>query len=412
MDQMLFWLFLTLILLGIQAFFAMMEMAAVSINRVRLHYYVNMGSKRARWLSSLLENPSRLFGTTLFALNLSLQIGSECSRRFYYSLGINPDMAPVTQVFLVLVFAELTPMFAARKYSAQVIMAGIPFIYALSKILIPISWSIGLISQFMNYLVTGSKEVHLMDLTRDELQRALEEQAPEAGPSEEDYDFNILVSNILTLQKKLATHLMIPLHRVHMLSSESSPDRVCELLEKSYHSFLPVYHEHRNNIIGILESRDLLKKEESASLKDSLTPPWFVTLDTSAEEILHQFRHNKEKVSVVLDRQRKAVGILTMDNIIKALFGEIIETPLPLRSKEKLSLIDRTLRGDMSIREFNESFQASLDSSEDESLAELMASALGHMPEVGEELRIGSFQFKILEVSMGTAKKIFVRTII
>lgn len=412
MHKTAFWLTLTLICILIQAFFAMMEMSAVSFNRVRLQYYVNKGSKRARWLYNLLQNPSRLFGTALFGVNCAMQIGSECSRRFYFAMGLNPDLAPLTQVFIVLVFAELTPLFAARKFSGQVIMAGIPILYTFSKILIPVTWSIGLISKSINYLITGSKEVHLMDITRDELQRALEEQSYEINSTDEDADFHLLVGNILNLQKQTATHLMTPLHQVSMISQSHSVTKIKELLDKSYHPFLPVYFQHRNNITGVLDTRDLIKAPQDQEAKDFGKPPWFMILDTSATEILNQFRHNKQKVGVVLDKQGQAIGIITLDNVLKALFGESIEDPTPITDTKRIALIDRTLDADMTLKEFNETFSANLEHEDASDLEELVSKTLGHIPEAGELLRVGQFLIRIEEVSLGHIKKLHIKTVI
>ncbi len=411
MHKAAFWLILTITCLFTQAFFAMMEMASVSFNKVRLQYYVSRGSKRALWLYKLLQNPPRLFGTTLFGVNLSLQVGSECSRRLYYALGLNPDLAPLSQVLIVLIFAELTPLFAGRKFSGHIIMSGIPIIYTLSKILVPITWSIGLISKSINYFVTGKGETHLMDVTRDELQRAVEEQGHEARPIEEDVEFNQLVTNILNLQKKEAPHLMVPLHKVPMVSSNQKVEKVKELLDKTYHPFLPVYQKHRHNIIGVIDTRNLVRAKSSLPIKDFISPPWFVILDAPASEILNQFRHNKRKIAIVLDRQGQALGILTLDDMVKALFGENIDEPQPLTSSKKVSLIDRTLSGEMTIEEFNKTFHARIDPT-CKDLEELVEKVLGRLPEKGEQVRIENFDMRIEEVSLGKAKKLWVRSII
>src|SRR3990167_4141710 len=124
MDSPLGWLILTFLCIALQSLFAMLEMASVSFNKMRLQYYVTKGNRCAQMLASLLQNPSRLFGTTLLIVNFAMQVGSECSRRYYGSMGINPNWAPLTQVFLVLVFAELSPLLAARNYAENVIMLG------------------------------------------------------------------------------------------------------------------------------------------------------------------------------------------------------------------------------------------------------------------------------------------------
>lgn len=412
MDTPVLWLLLTLGCISVQAFFAMMEMASVSFNKVRLQYYVSIGSKRAQWLYSLLQNPPRLFGTTLFGVNFSLQFGSECSRRFYYALGLNPDLAPLTQVIIVLIFAELIPLFAARKYSSHVIMSGIPIIYFFSKLLIPITWSIGLISQSINYLLTGKREIHLMHLTRDELQRAVEEQSHELRPVEEDQEFNQLVTNILNLQKKSASQLMTPIHKVHMISGDQSVCRIKELLDKTYHPFITIYQKERHNIIGIVDTRHLIRSNPNDDVKNFISPPWFVIMDQSASEILNQFRHNKQKTAVVIDHQGQAVGILTLNDLVKALFGESIEEEFEAILPKPNALIDRTLPAEMTLDHFNKEFHTNISMSGCENLGELVEEVLGRMPEKGEQVKIGPFEMRIEEVFLGAVKKIVVHTII
>ncbi|NGX30627.1 MAG: hypothetical protein K940chlam4_01478, partial [Candidatus Anoxychlamydiales bacterium] len=114
MNKTLFFLFLALFCVLVESFFSMFEMAAVSLNKVKLHYRASKNRKKAKWLEFLLNNPSYLFGTTLIMVNTVMQIGSEAARRFYESLSISPDYAPFTQTLIVLIFGELAPLFAAR----------------------------------------------------------------------------------------------------------------------------------------------------------------------------------------------------------------------------------------------------------------------------------------------------------
>jgi len=97
-------LLLTLGAILIHGCFSMLEMAAVSFNKVRLQYFVSLGNRRAIWLMRLLQNPTLLFGTTLICVNTAMQFGSECSRRFYMALDLSPDLAPLSQIILVLLF--------------------------------------------------------------------------------------------------------------------------------------------------------------------------------------------------------------------------------------------------------------------------------------------------------------------
>jgi len=133
-------LILLFVCLAVQSFFSMLEMAMVSFNKVRLQYYVAKKSKRAQWLSYLLDHPARLFGTTLIGVNAMMQMGSEMARRFYLSVGISPDWAALTQTIIVLIFAELSPMLAARRYAEHVAMLGAPIIFLCSIVMTPFIW--------------------------------------------------------------------------------------------------------------------------------------------------------------------------------------------------------------------------------------------------------------------------------
>ena len=129
-NSWIFFLGFTLLAVIIQGFFALFEMACVSFNKVRLQFFASQGKKKAIWLSELIQQPSRLFGTTLIGIAASLQIGSECARRFYEAIGFDPDWTPLSQLILVVIFGELVPMFTARRHPEQIAMA-----FALSYLL-------------------------------------------------------------------------------------------------------------------------------------------------------------------------------------------------------------------------------------------------------------------------------------
>src|ERR1700722_2818149 len=149
-------LFLTILCIAVQGFFSMLELASVSFNRIRLEYYVSKKIKRAEWLKHLLKKPSRLFGTVMLGVNVALQVGSQTAREFYSTIGLDPDIAPITQVFLVVIFGELVPLFAAHRFPEHVVMLGIPIVYAASKLFSPLIWLLGQLTN-ITYRLLGKK---------------------------------------------------------------------------------------------------------------------------------------------------------------------------------------------------------------------------------------------------------------
>ena len=312
MSSPLFFVLLIVCSLMVHGFYSMMEMAAVSFNRVRLHYYVSIGLRRARWLSFLLEHPGRLFGTTLIVINTALQFGSESARQFYESIGLSPDLAPLTQVLLVLVFAELSPMFAARKCTEHVAMLGTPLLYLTSKILAPVILILDAFCRLLNRLL-GAKVSHGIFLTRDELQKAIESRGE---TSVEPDDFDLASSQIFSLKSKTAKELMAPIDEVIMMPSHATVQGLRDAIREHHVRNVPVcYHDH-NNIIGIAYPRDLIRLSENTPIDQHLRTPWFIPESTSILEVMAQIRTNKQSLAIVLDINGKACGVLTLDAIV------------------------------------------------------------------------------------------------
>ena len=398
-------LFLIIDCLMVQGFFAMAEMACVSFNKVRLQYYVSKNQRRAKWLSDLLQHPGRLFGTALICINTALIVGSEAARRFYDALHLNPDWAPLSQVFIVLIFAEIAPLFAGRRYAEHAAMISVPILYGLSYVLRPLIWLLDGICRIFHQLL-GNAEKGGLYLSREEIQKILEEKDEE--------EFNTIASHIFALRNMTAKELMQPLTSIQLIPSICSVSEMRSLLNSKYSPFVPIYHKKTENIIAIAYPRDLLRLPENKKVRDYAKAPWFITEKDSIMAILRQFRRNNQTVAVVLNEAGLARGILTLDEIIDEIFG-LSDTWMSFEEMSPRAhhvVVDRTFSGDTLIEEFNSTFKVHLDSHGAETLEELVEQLLGHTPALGETVRIDQFELTVEEASiLGGAKMIGVRTI-
>lgn len=382
----------------------MMEMATVSFNKVRLQYYVSKKNRRAIWLSNLLNKPSRLFGTTLIGVNAAMQFGSEYSRRFYSALGLSPDWAPITQVFVVLIFAELSPMFAARRYAEHVSMIGIPILYFASKVLRPFIWALNMIVRGFNFIfgIEGAKESYL---TRDELQKAIEGR-------EEQNSIDPILQNIFSLKNKTAKEIMEPIESIYMISDECAISHVRNVLEKDFLPFLPVYRNQKKNIVGIIYPRDLLRFSSTAKVKDHLRHAWFITESTTALQMLKQFKRNNQSVAIVLNKVGIACGVLTLDSVVDEIFGQEdhwVSIPEYLPTRHQVFL-DRSFSGETLVRFINETYNLAIPVDGDKTLEQVMEEILGHSPEPGQMVHIGQYELRLLESSLISGKLISLTT--
>lgn len=409
MSNARFYLLLTLLFIVTQGFFSMIEMASVSFNKVRLQYWVSKNRKRAIWLNRLLQKPTLLFGATLIGINASLQLGSECSRRFYDAIGINPDWAPLSQIILVIVFAELAPLFAGRRYAEHVAMLGIPILYLASLILRPILWLFDMLCLLVNWLLRSPIKEGLY-LTREELQLMFEQHEEENRPAKE---INTVVGNIFSLKTKLAKELMLPLNTIQMIPSFCTIGEMRTLLNDKYTPYLPIYERNPRHIIGIAYPRDLLRISEENKVRDYARPAWFITESSPILHILKQFRRNNQSIAVVLNDAGAASGILTLDEIIDAIFGKTDdwESFAEMSPRMHHVIVDRTFSGDMHIEEFNRKFHVHLDASGSLTFDELIEFKLGHPPEKGETIYIDQFELTVEDAPLIGPKKISVRTV-
>lgn len=403
MDNWKYYLIFTILCIIFQGFFAMVEMAFVSFNRVRLEYYVKQHNRKAMWLAYLLHNPAYLFATTLIGVNFFLQLGSEVARRFYVELGLSPDFAPITQIFAVLIFAELSPMFAARSHSEHVSMMGITPIYFLSKAFIPFIFVLNGICRIIDWLLKSPPGAGIY-LSREELQKAIEAK-DEKHPRVEKEELDTLVHNILAIKMKTPKELMIPLEVVPMVAYDSKAKEIKELLMGEFVSFLPLYYQKRQNLYGIIYARDLLKLEDDVPVREISRSPWFITEKNSIFQILKQFRWNNQPLAVVLDEEGQATGILTLDRLIEEIFRNTTHKDVH-NDLKKTILVDRSFFADQKVKEINLLLDIDLPHRDDETLEELMTTALGHAPQKFEAVRIGRFELILEGVPLLTDKKI------
>lgn len=397
-----FFFLMTFICVFIEGFFSAFEMAFLSINKVRLNYYAVKGNKRAQWLTSLLGRPTYLYGTILIGVNTVIQLGSEYSRRFYEALGLPPNIAPLTQIVIVLIFGELAPAFAARKHAEQVALLGVPIVYFLLKILTPFVWLIDKISQLMNSLL-GAKAESFLLITKDEVERAFEEK--EMGKD----DANQVVKRVFSLEEKKAGDLMISLDRFLLLTHKNTIGDVKK--EGSIHyPYLYLFRNDPRKITGCVQLKDLLDHSSEDRLTMYAKPPWFIIEMTPVLQVLRDFRNNRQEAAVVMDQSGKAIGILTLDQIIDALFGQQGAFPEGSSIRSRV-VVDRTLSGEMTVAQFNEEFEVTLPFDGKKTLEEILLMKLGHHPSEGDRAIIGEFEFQVVESTLLGVRLLSVRSL-
>lgn len=380
----------------------MMEMACVSFNRVRLQYYLTKDHKKARYINFLIRRPYRLFGTVMLGVNIALQVGSESSRNCYKALGFSPDYAPFTQIFLVVIFAELLPLTISRKVPERLALWGAPILYYSHYVFYPLIQFIGSLTEGVYYLLKIKKEKLNSTLSRDEFQKALETH-------HEEQDFNVIATNIFSLSATSAEQVCLPLDQVTMLPSTANVKDLRRKIKNTDMEFIPVYHKVRKNVIGIALPKDFVNKRPDDALIHNLHSPWFITAKSKLIRILKEFRDNRSSVAVVLNSSGEPMGILSLSAIFNILFNT---TNIAQLKPKTVSVIERTFPGNTPLEDLQKELGIELTRYGVETLAQLVLQLLDTPAEIGTSVITDNLLLEVKEVSLYGIKSVSIKNLL
>ncbi|MCB1149119.1 MAG: HlyC/CorC family transporter [Chlamydiia bacterium] len=411
-SEALLWLTLNIVSIVVLSFYSTIEMAVISFSKVRLQYYVSQGNAKAEKLAWLLGNSSRLFGTTLIGVNVAMMFGSEFAREFHESIGINPDFAPLSQVLIVVIFGELAPIFAARRYPENFSMLGANLLYYSAILMKPLLLIISGVTHLVHFFLGGKTEEFNLYFNQEEIKKVLEEHAEDQPASGSTEELNLIVSNIFELREKRADLIMEPIRNVVKLPSNASVRKLRQVMLGTKQPCVLVFHKDPRNIVGVAFARDYLREGDNKRIADFARDPWFIPEDMAAVQVLHQFRQNNEPVAIVVNTQGKPIGALTLQDVLDEIFGDAGGVQIGQRQRGK-QMIERTFPGSMKIEEFNSLFGAALPFEEPhETLAHLLAREIGHQPEPGESISLPPYEIQVKEATLLDVTSVTVKSVL
>ena len=402
MDWLTGGILIALSLLG-QGFFAGSEMGLISFNRIRLRHLIEKGDARAVLIQRFLDQPQTLFGTTLVGVNILVVVGSTIASDLVDTHVTSSDswgslIATAGMLPLVVMFGQIIPMSLFRSHSTALVRLSVSSLRRAYWILLPAVQAATFVSRNVAGLFGGGIRRMSPFSTRDELRLLLE------GRSEKEFlhkDGLNMLRRVFDLQATNASEVMVPLIEVTATPIESSVNEVIGLMKKSGFSTIPVYRERVDNIVGTVSAAELMGMEGSLPTLDDVVEKPFVVPETKpVDDILLEFQGRGERFAVVVDEYGGVSGILTMEDIIEEIVGEIAdeyEGSVPERvSTRKGKLV---IEGRMTIREFNEEFSTAIPDDKAETIGGLLTVLAGRVPQPGEKNQCFDMEFEVLEAS-------------
>jgi CBS domain containing-hemolysin-like protein len=412
-----------ILLVLLNAFFVGAEFALVRSRRTRLEAMVRSGDRLARFAVRAASNISRILsasqlGVTLASLGLGWvaesTVGDIFANMFSYlpfaieislRLTLGAALALVVVTYLHVVFGELTPKAAALNHPEALARWLAPPLLFFAWITTPFTYFLNRSSQVILRLLGQEKAGSEEAVHSPEEIRLLVEQSQESGQmGVHDAD---LIDAVFEFSEKNAREVMTPRTELVALPVEATLSEVLGVVQESGLSRYPVYDESIDNIIGVVLAKDLLKllapraNTEAFDLPSIMRPVHVIPGSREVEEVLADFKRLKEHMAVVLDEYGGTAGVVTMEDLLEEIVGEILdeydtpedaEAPLHTRAGETL------VPGSTHIGELNEHFSLTIPDVDYTTIGGYVFGMLGRLPVVGDRVIAGGAIFTVREM--------------
>lgn len=422
--QLLFLAFLTLV----NAFFAGAEMAVVSVNKNRIKVLADEGSKRAALLQTLFEDSTKFLSTIQVAITLAGFFSSASAATgisqvlggwiaqfgIPYSNTIAVVVVTIILSYFTLVFGELVPKRIALQKAEAFSLFVVQPIYIISKILSPFIKLLSLSTNGFLHLI-GMKTENLEEaVSEEEIKKMLETGSENGVFNEIEKE---MINSIFSFDDKTAKDVMVPRREVFAIDIEEPLEKILDEILETRHSRIPVYEEQIDNIIGILQVKDVMiearkKSFEEVDIRALLKEASFVPDGKSTDELFREMQKTKNRMAVLIDEYGGVSGILTVEDLVEEVMGEITdEHEEEVVELQKIGEKEYLLDGSILIEELNEKLNLKLETENYDTLSGYLIEELGYIPkDSGQcELDADGVHFKILEVKEKRIRKVWMK---
>ena len=393
-------------------YFSATETAFSSLNRIRVKNLAEKGDKKAKLVLDLLENFDSLLSTILIGNNIvNIACASVATLLFVKLLGEEqgPSVATIVITIVVLIFGEVTPKSIAKENPEKFAMFAAPFLNMLMIILTPFNFL------FIQWKKLISKIFHTENdysITEEELLTIVEEAEQEGRIDEQE---SSLIRSAIEFSEQEAIDILTPRIDIVGVSYDATKEEIAQIFEETNYSRLPVYKESIDHIIGILYQKDFYNlDDEETSFEHIIRPAMFITESKKIGELLQELQQKKSHLAIVLDEYGGTTGIVTLEDILEELVGEIWdEHDEVINEIEKISDTEYIVHGSTNLEDLFEVLDMGMKINEEVEEMEVVTVSGWVMEEVLERIPskgdVGTWQnlkVTVLEMDENRVEKI------
>ncbi len=312
------------VLVLLSAFFSSSETALVTANRIRMKNLAENGNKRAAKVLKVTSDSSKMLSAILIGNNIVNISASSIATILAVDLmgDIGSGVATGLLTLIVLIFGEITPktMATIKADSFSMLVAGI--IDVLMLILTPVIFIMSKLSSGVLFLLRINPADAETAMTEEEI-RTIVDESQESGEIEDEE--REMIHNVFDFGDSLAKEVMVPRIDMCFVQADATYDELIELFRKDKYTRLPVYEDTTDNVIGIINMKDLLliDRTKNFSVRDILRDPYFTYEHKNTSDLFIEMRKNSIALAIVLDEYGVTAGLVTLEDLLEEIVGEI-----------------------------------------------------------------------------------------
>jgi len=399
-------LFATLLM---SAFFSGIETGVISLSRVQLKQREEKGDRSARTMSNLLRTPERLLTTILLGnnlINVTATVVFLLWAGRLWGLQRAELLTPLLLTPLILVFGEILPKAVFRQKADSLSLTFAGALRMSTIVFAPgVSFLLRITKRLTRFL--GRPEEQSPFIGREEI-RLMFLGGEQSGVIEKDE--RELIKGVIDFGTATVREIMVPRIDVIAVRDDATWEEVCEVFEKSGHSRLPVYHEKIDDIVGILYIFDVMRAgrlPKRASISEFIRPVEFIPEAKKVHDLLHEFRSKQMFMAVVVDEYGGTGGLVTLEDLIEEIFGEIHdEYDVQRQPVTDLGEGRFVLDARMHREEAEELLGVELPEGEYETVGGFVLEQMRKIPQKGDGFRFNNFQVTVVDVTERAVRRV------
>lgn len=405
--------FLLIIFLFLSSFFSASETALMSLSKIRIRHMVEEEVEGADLIDRLVQKPGRLLGSILVGNNI-VNIGAS-SLASYLAVGYFGDkgvlISTIVMTIFVLIFGEMTPKSLASSNSEKISLKVSKIILFITVILEPIVTILMKITNKFIEILGGKVEQKQPFITEDELKTMVHVSHEEGVLEGEEKK---MIYNVFEFGDALVREAMTPRTEMIAIEANITYEEVINIFKEKQFSRLPVYQDTTDNIIGVLYIKDLvlnLGSKEPFDIKTYMRLPYFTYEFKGTSELFQELRKKRIPIAIVLDEYGGTAGIITMEDLVEEIVGEIQdEYDVSENEIQVVKEDEYIVDGSMKIDLVNEMIGIHIESEEFDSIGGFILGEMRRLPKEGEKVIYNDIQFIIQTIDKHRIEKIKILT--